>query len=355
MSVCVIAASPKYIDSFESEPGVFNLIIEKQPGVTLRTLAKKVRFADHELRDILTRTLEILDHIHRLEPPIIHRDIKPANLLRDAQGNISLVDFGGVRDVLRTSGGSTIVGTFGYMAPEQLHGQATSATDIYGLGATMVALAGKVEPEDVPRTGLRMNLAEHLAQRDPALVQVIQAMTAPDPDQRPQDARAVIELLAKTKPEKALARARRAMSTQQPAADPQIDDSAALTRVKRSMVIRSSFDDVGEFLDDVPKPFSYLLRIFLFTFALTGYLGLAVSQLVFLPVLFAIIGAATSDDKDKRLNTTRTNIDHALSDGRSGFRGLAKRCLQSGDDDDDDDRQQPSKRRKRRKRRKRLK
>src|SRR5436190_14622887 len=37
---------------------------------------------------------------------------------------------------LRDRGGSTIVGTFGYMAPEQLHGQATAATDLYALGAT---------------------------------------------------------------------------------------------------------------------------------------------------------------------------------------------------------------------------
>lgn len=329
---------PRYIDSFESEPGVFNLVIEKKPGVTLRTLAKKVRFADHELRDILARTLEILDHIHRIDPPIIHRDIKPANLLRDAKGNISLVDFGGVRDVLRTSGGSTIVGTFGYMAPEQLHGQATPATDIYGLGATMVALAGKVEPEDVPRKGLRMDLEAHLDDRDPALIRVLQAMTEPDPDQRPQDARAVISMLAKARPEKALVRAKQAALAKAggSGADAAEADRKALARVKRSMAIRNSFADVGEFLEDVPKPLSYVLRIFLFTFALTGYLGLAVTQLVFLPVIFAIIGAFTSDETDRRLDTTRTDIDHALDDGRAGFRGLARRCLRSPDDDDSD-------------------
>lgn len=333
---------PRYISSFESAPGVFNLVIEKKPGVTLRTMAKKVRFADHELRDILARTLEILDHIHRRDPPIIHRDIKPANILRDAKGNISLVDFGGVRDVLRQSGGSTIVGTFGYMAPEQLHGQATPATDIYGLGATMVALAGKVEPEDVPRKGLRMDLETHLDDRDPALVRVLQAMTEPDPDQRPQDARAVVKMLAKAKPERALVRARQA--ARQTSSDSESrdlparadEDKRALARVKRSMLIRSSFDDVGEFLDDVPKPFSYFLRFFLFTFALSGYLSLAVSQLVFLPIVFAIVGAFTSDETDRRLDTTRTDIDQALDDGRAGFSGLAKRCLTSGSPDNDD-------------------
>src|SRR6185436_19298534 len=107
-------------------------------------------------------------------------------------------------------GGSTIVGTFGYMAPEQLHGQATSATDIYALGATIVALAGGIEPEDVPRKGLKMDLAKHLPSLDTDLRDVLIAMTDPDPDKRPQRARDVVSLLAKPgrarsdKPERAL-------------------------------------------------------------------------------------------------------------------------------------------------------
>src|SRR6185436_14271899 len=91
---------------------------------------------------------------------------------------------------------STIVGTFGYMAPEQLHGQATPATDLYALGATIVALAGGVEPEDVPRKGLRMDLARHLPNLEPGLRAALEAMTEPDPDRRPQRARDVIALLS---------------------------------------------------------------------------------------------------------------------------------------------------------------
>ena len=63
-----------------------------------------------------------------------------------AGGRVYLVDFGGVQaaaagDALQT--GSTIIGTYGYMAPEQFRGQATPASDLYGLGGTLLfALSG---------------------------------------------------------------------------------------------------------------------------------------------------------------------------------------------------------------------
>ena len=60
-----------------------------------------------------------------------------------AGGRVYLVDFGGVQaaaagDALQT--GSTIIGTYGYMAPEQFRGQATPASDLYGLGGTLLLL-----------------------------------------------------------------------------------------------------------------------------------------------------------------------------------------------------------------------
>ena len=63
-----------------------------------------------------------------------------------AGGRVYLVDFGGVQaaaagDALQT--GFTIIGTYGYMAPEQFRGQATPASDLYGLGGTLLfALSG---------------------------------------------------------------------------------------------------------------------------------------------------------------------------------------------------------------------
>jgi serine/threonine protein kinase len=111
---------------------------------------------------------------------VVHRDIKPSNLVRDRDGTLALVDFGGVADGA-SANGSTLVGTYGYRAPEQLHGQATPATDLYALGATIVALAGGVEPEDVPRKGLAMDLAKHLPAMSRPLRDALTAMVAPDP------------------------------------------------------------------------------------------------------------------------------------------------------------------------------
>ncbi len=60
-----------------------------------------------------------------------------------AGGRVFLVDFGGVQaaaagDALAT--GSTVIGTYGYMAPEQFRGAASPASDLYGLGGTLLFL-----------------------------------------------------------------------------------------------------------------------------------------------------------------------------------------------------------------------
>src|SRR5690349_19766408 len=193
---------PRHLATIEEPPGTFNLVMQRAPGENLRDLQQRRRLSQLELRDVLVRCLEILDYLHTRTPPVVHRDLKPSNIVRAPDGKVALVDFGGVLDAAREKGGSTIVGTFGYMAPEQLHGQATPATDIYALGATIVALAGGVEPEDVPRKGLRMDLDRHLPSLDRGFRAALSAMTDPDPERRPQRARDVVALLAKAKPPK---------------------------------------------------------------------------------------------------------------------------------------------------------
>ena len=65
---------------------------------------------------------EALRYLHGRAPAVVHRDIKPGNIIRRSDGSYTLVDFGAVRDRLKPEGGSTVVGTFGYMAPEQFPG-----------------------------------------------------------------------------------------------------------------------------------------------------------------------------------------------------------------------------------------
>jgi len=84
--------------------------------------------------------LDILEYLHARVPPVLHRDIKPANVILRPDGAPALVDFGAVRTVFRAAGegGSTVVGTFGYMPFEQYMGQASPASDLYAVGATLL-------------------------------------------------------------------------------------------------------------------------------------------------------------------------------------------------------------------------
>jgi serine/threonine protein kinase len=128
---------------------------------------------------------------------VVHRDLKPQNLLVRKDGRLAVVDFGSVRTALAPEGSSTVVGTFGYLAPEQLHGAAGPASDLYSLGVTMLALAAGMDGAQLPRKGLRIDAERVLAGfPDATLGRVWSALTEPDPDHRPQDVAAVRAMLA---------------------------------------------------------------------------------------------------------------------------------------------------------------
>jgi serine/threonine protein kinase len=296
---------PRHLATLEEPPGTFNLVMQRVPGENLRDLTQRRRLSETELRDVLIRCLEILDHLHTRTPSIVHRDIKPSNIVRAPDGRCSLVDFGGVLDAARDKGGSTIVGTFGYMAPEQLHGEAKPATDLYALGATIVALAGGVEPEDVPRKGLRMDLDRHLPALDPGFRAALTAMTDPDPDKRPQRARDVVALLAKAKPRKT--------KTAQPS------PSRALVREQPApLAPRRMFGDVAE-------PLGTLLRLAVLGFGLGGWIGMAGIRvsLTFTIWLIALLGFPAR----RRVTAVGKELDTMFAEGQSGFTDMMKGAM----------------------------
>ncbi|MDJ0553822.1 MAG: serine/threonine-protein kinase [Microcoleaceae cyanobacterium MO_207.B10] len=129
---------PRYLDSFQTSDG-FCMV---QEYIDAPSLAIPRSWTPQQLKQIAIATLNILVYLQSLNPPIIHRDIKPENILADEELNVYLVDFG----FARRGGGkiaasSVVKGTMGFMPPEQLFNrQLTFASDLYGLGATLICL-----------------------------------------------------------------------------------------------------------------------------------------------------------------------------------------------------------------------
>ena len=90
-----------------------------------------------------------------------------------------------MRDRLKPEGGSTVVGTFGFMAPEQFQGRAAPASDVYAVAATALSLLSGSEPEDLPHMGLAIDVDAALrGQVDRKLIAALRSMLEPDPDRR---------------------------------------------------------------------------------------------------------------------------------------------------------------------------
>ena len=138
---------------------------------------------------------------------IVHRDVKPSNLIVDGRGHLKLVDFGIARmqTGAQLTNAAALMGTPGYMAPEQASGKKVDArADIYALGMTMFEMlaGGPAFTSDDPIALVVMNIQNPLpdlrvfAPGTPEeLVQLVDMMVAKDPDQRIQSCDAVVAAL----------------------------------------------------------------------------------------------------------------------------------------------------------------
>ncbi|WP_373538427.1 serine/threonine protein kinase [Chamaesiphon sp.] len=193
-------AIPRYLDAFQTEiagEDAFCLVQAIAPGRTLTNWVESgYIFSEAELRDIATQILEILVYLQTFTPPIIHRDLKPQNLLWSESGEIYLVDFGAVRDTyhLTITGGSTIVGTYGYMAPEQFRGQAVLATDLYGLGTTLLYLKSGQDPADLPIKQMKIDFRSRV-KTSPDFAKWLERLLEPIPEDRYRNATQALKYL----------------------------------------------------------------------------------------------------------------------------------------------------------------
>lgn len=193
-------AIPRYLNFFQAESEndrSFYLVQQLAPGKSLAQLVQLGWQPDEDRVKQLAKTfLPILVYLQSLTPPVIHRDIKPHNILLNSKGQLFLVDFGSVQDAYRHTvmGGSTIVGTFGYMAPEQFRGQAVLSTDLYGLGTTLLFLLTGKSPADLPQRKLKLQFRDRVY-LSPTFARWLERLIEPSKSDRFQDAAEALAVL----------------------------------------------------------------------------------------------------------------------------------------------------------------
>jgi eukaryotic-like serine/threonine-protein kinase len=178
---------------------------EAPPEVDLTELNRPERVG--RLKDSMLQLCQALIYIHG--HGLVHRDLKPSNVMVDEDRLVRLMDFGLARflaeDGVVTAAGR-LVGTFRYMAPEQILGeQLDSRTDLYSLGVIMYEmLSGRVpfdahtpyelwqkvlETEALPLSALN-------PKSDLQLSRIAHRLIRKEPDDRFQTAEEVYEALA---------------------------------------------------------------------------------------------------------------------------------------------------------------
>lgn len=201
---------PRYLDYLEiDEPNSksFALVQTHVEGKTLEEHLRSGRtFSESEVKQLAKSLLEILIYLQEQNPPVIHRDIKPSNILLHSRsghtvGQVYLVDFGSVQNQAAKFGGTiTVVGTYGYMAPEQFGGRSVPASDLYGLGATLIYLVTGLHPTELSQQDLKIQFADRVKQLNPNLIDWLEWMTEPSLPKRLSSAEEALQSLKNPRP-----------------------------------------------------------------------------------------------------------------------------------------------------------
>lgn len=180
-------------------------VIERSTEINLEELNRPERVG--RLKDAMLQLCRALAYIHG--HGLVHRDLKPSNVMVDEDRLVRLMDFGLAKflaDDGAVTAGGRLVGTFRYMAPEQILGEPLdSRSDLYSLGVILYELlCGKapfdaptpyelwqkvLETEPLPLSALNPN-------SDHQLARVAQRLIRKEPDDRFQTAEEVYEALS---------------------------------------------------------------------------------------------------------------------------------------------------------------
>lgn len=200
-------ADPHVVNVFDQgqDGELAYLVMEYLPGITLRELLREQK------RLTIPQTISIMDAIlsglaaaHKAG--IVHRDVKPENVLLAEDGRIKIGDFGLARaTTANTATGQQLLGTIAYLAPELVtRGTADARSDIYALGIMLYEMLVGEQPykgeqpmqiafqhatESVPRPSVRNpGVPEQLDE-------LVLWSTEKVPDERPDDAQAMLDRL----------------------------------------------------------------------------------------------------------------------------------------------------------------
>ena len=191
-------------DSGEENNSPF-IVMELVSGQTLRQKLQAGQLPLSTSLEIIKGILQALDYSHN--KGIIHRDIKPSNIMITDSGDIKVMDFGIARatdDIGATLTNTwNVVGTAQYLSPEQATGEmADGRSDLYSLGCLMYELLTGRPPftGDTPVSVAYQHVSSPLtpaSQINPALDtnldQMLEVVLAKDPNNRYQDAIAMLE------------------------------------------------------------------------------------------------------------------------------------------------------------------
>lgn len=173
----------QFYDYF-TEDGSLYLVQEWIKGLTLeKQLLTVFRLSESDTKEILLNLLPVLDFIHNLG--IIHRDITPNNIILRSRNRLPvLIDFGIATEIDNKRQQNFLVGTPGYISPEQIAGQISCSNDLYSLALTAIHLLTGRNPQE-----LNLDSPDNFWERSkftfsPDLVAVIDRAIAPNPAQR---------------------------------------------------------------------------------------------------------------------------------------------------------------------------
>ena len=174
---------PRIADMITTKNSIF-IVMDYIEGENLRKLLSiNGPFTQEDVIKYGLEVLDILEYLHGQNPPIVYRDLKPANLMLTPQGDIKIVDFGIARKYVKGFEDTRIMGTVGFVAPEQQSGKSDPRSDIFSFGVTLYQLLTNQNMEE--ETYIK-SITDFDPSYSTGLEKVIEKCTKANPNERYQ-------------------------------------------------------------------------------------------------------------------------------------------------------------------------